>query len=108
MGWAETSTGKYAFEFTSTSVTFYIDGWMGKEYKSEKKYNVISRKMVGIEDDLAIYKYIVSYNQEIATFIVSVVNKGEYNIAFIDLYEDFKENLYFDKLTTYGCSRKYK
>jgi hypothetical protein len=108
MGWSETSTGKYAFEFSSTYVTVYSDGWMGKNYRENHYYAVDSRKMVDQTDEITTYLYATHFQGKDVQFIVKVINSNEYKLANIFIYEDLIVANNYEKVRVFTCSRQYK
>ena len=108
MGWSETPSGKYAFEFSEKTILFHENGFMGENYIGTRTYNVSSRKMLGAEDDFTVYEYLADYAGEKDRWIVKVLNKDEYKEAFIFLYENPNKAGYYDNKTIYSCVRQYR
>jgi hypothetical protein len=108
MGWSETPTGKYAFEFSEKTVLFHENGFMGENYIATRTYNVSSRRMLGVEDDYTVYEYLADYAGETDRWIVKVLNKDEYKTAFIFLYENPNKEGHYDNKTIYTCVRQYR
>jgi len=108
MGWEETPTGKYAFEFSDSVVIIYSNGWMGKDYKKQERYPVIQRERVSEDDNgYSVYEYFATYKGEPTVKFLVQVKNDNYDLAFISVYDTFINNK-FMKVISYGCSRKYK
>lgn len=108
MGWSETKTGKYAFEFSENTVMFYIYGFMGIDYEEIKYYSVINRKRIEDKSEYSTYEYNVKEmpNGEDEKFIVQASVNNE-KLAMISYYQEAPKDVY-TKITSFMCIKKYK